>query len=64
MNSIFKAATVGIGMVNDRIITHANDEMTRITGRTLEELLEKSTRVFYPSEEEYLAVGEKYYRQN
>ncbi len=63
MNSIFKAATVGIGMVNNRIITHANDEMTRITGRALEELLGKSTRIFYPTEEEYLAVGEKYYRQ-
>ncbi len=63
MNSIFRAATVGIGMIKDRVITHSNEELSRITGRPLEELLEKSTRILYPDEKTFLSVGENYYRQ-
>ncbi len=63
MNSIFKAATVGIGMVKDRVLTHVNEELGRILDRPLTELLGKSTRVLYPSEEIFQAVGKDYYRQ-
>ncbi len=63
MNSIFRAATVGIGMVKDRVLTHVNDELARIVGRTREELLGRTTRILYPSEEEFLSVGKEYYSQ-
>ncbi len=63
MNSIFKAATVGIGMVKDRVLTHVNEELGRIIGRPLTELLGNSTRILYPSEEIFQAVGKDYYRQ-
>ncbi len=63
MNSILRAATVGIGMVRDRVLVHVNDELTRITGYAAEELIGQSTRMFYPSKEVFTAVGESGYKQ-
>ncbi len=63
INGILRAATVGIGMVRDRVLVHVNDELTRITGYSAEELIGRSTRIFYPSEEIFLAVGENIYQQ-
>ena len=63
IGSIFRAANVGIGMVKDRVLTHVNDELARIVGRSPAELMGKKTRILYPSEEVFLAVGEDYCRQ-
>lgn len=56
--SIYKAAPVGIGVVDsERTISWANDHLTEMTGYSLEELRGMPARRLYPSEEEYLRVG-------
>jgi two-component system, cell cycle sensor histidine kinase and response regulator CckA len=53
---------VGILFVsNDRVIKRVNAEMLRISGYSHRELLGKTTRMFYASEEEYLENGRKNY---
>ena len=63
MESIFRAAPVGIGLVLSRVITKVNDRMCQILGRSSGELVGQSSRVLYASEEEYLRVGQEKYRQ-
>ncbi len=53
LQSIFRAAPVGIGMVSHRRITQANDQLCRMTGYTRDELIGRDSRVFYPSDEAY-----------
>jgi PAS domain S-box-containing protein len=57
MNSIFRAAPTGIGVVADRIFTKVNDKLCAMTGYSRDELVGRSTRNIYPSEEEYERVG-------
>jgi len=63
INSIFKAAPVGIGMVHDRIITQANDRLYEMVGRSAEELLHMNARILYPTDEDYEYVGQAKYDQ-
>ncbi|MFZ5572134.1 MAG: PAS domain S-box protein [Thermodesulfobacteriota bacterium] len=63
LNSIFKSAPIGIGMVVDRIITQANDRLCEMTGFASGELIGRSARMLYPSDEEYEFVGREKYRQ-
>jgi PAS domain S-box-containing protein/putative nucleotidyltransferase with HDIG domain len=63
LQSIFRAAPVGIGMVVDRVIQEANQTVCNITGYTQEELLGKHSRFLYPSQEEYDWVGSEKYNQ-
>ncbi len=56
--SIYRAAPVGIGVVNaERTITWANDHLAEMTGYSLKELTGMPARQLYSSEEEYLRVG-------
>ena len=61
IESIFKAAPVGIGMVSDRFIVEANDRLCEMTGYTKEEMIGQSSRILYPSDEEFHRVGEVKY---
>jgi PAS domain S-box-containing protein len=61
--SIFRAAPVGVGMIVNRVIQEANDELCRMTGYSREELIGRSTRMLYPSEEEFEFVGTEKYRE-
>ena len=63
LSSILRAAPMGIGVVNDRTITDVNDVVCKITGYTRQELLGKSARMLYPTEEEFIRVGELKYRE-
>jgi PAS domain S-box-containing protein len=63
IQSIFRAAPVGIGMVVNRIITEANDTLCRMTGYSIEEIIGKSARILYPSDEDFEYVGSAKYRQ-
>jgi len=63
IQSIFRAAPVGIGMVVDRIITEANDTLCRMTGYSSDELIGQSSRILYPSNKEFEFVGVEKYRQ-
>ena len=61
--SILRVAPIGIGLVVDRVLREVNDELCRMIGCSPEELLGKSARVLYPSDEEYEFVGKEKYRQ-
>ncbi|SFM85235.1 PAS domain S-box protein [Methanolobus profundi] len=63
MKSIFKAAPVGIGVVSNRILTEVNSKICEMTGYEPEELIGSSSRILYPSNEEYEYVGSEKYRQ-
>jgi len=63
MRSIFRAAPVGIGLVSNRIILDANEQLCRITGYSRDEMLGKSARILYPTDEDYEFVGREKYRQ-
>lgn len=63
MRSIFRAAPVGIGIISDRMIQDVNDRICQITGYSKDELIQKSARVLYPTQEEFEYVGNEKYRQ-
>jgi PAS domain S-box-containing protein len=63
MRSIFRAAPIGIGVVVDRVFKDVNQRFCDLTGYTREELINKSARMVYSSEEDYQFVGREKYRQ-
>ncbi len=63
LRSIFRAAPTGIGMVCDRVIQQANERLCKITDYTREELLGKSARILYGTDEEFEYVGREKYAQ-
>jgi PAS domain S-box-containing protein len=63
LKSIFRAAPTGIGMVCDRVIQQANERLCNITGYTREELLGKSARILYGTDEDFEYVGRVKYAQ-
>ena len=63
LSSIFRAAPVGIGMVINRVLQEANDNLCRMTGYSPEELLGQDAKMLYPGQEEYDYVGQVKYRQ-
>ncbi|WP_342304261.1 PocR ligand-binding domain-containing protein [Methanolobus sp. ZRKC5] len=62
IKSIFKAAPIGIGVVTDRIITDVNTLVCKMSGYSAKELIGTSSRIFYPTQEEYEYVGKVKYR--
>ncbi|THB78473.1 MAG: PAS domain-containing sensor histidine kinase [Desulfobacteraceae bacterium] len=63
IESIFRSAPTGIGVVSNRIITKVNDRVVSISGYSQEELVGKNARFLYPDETDYNYVGEEKYRQ-
>ncbi|MCM2284991.1 MAG: PAS domain S-box protein [Desulfobacula sp.] len=63
METIFKVAPIGIGVVKDRIVFEANDFLCRMIGYPREALIGQSSRILYPSDEDYDFVGKEKYRQ-
>ena len=63
INSIFRVAPTGIGVVIDREIMDVNTRMCEITGYTKKELIGKNARFLYPSDKEYEYVGTEKYGQ-
>ena len=63
LRSIFRAAPTGIGMVCDRVIKQANGRLCEMLGYSREELLGKSARILYPTDEDFEYVGREKYAQ-
>lgn len=63
LDSVFRVAPIGIGVVIDRVIVEANLKLAEITGYSQDELTGMNSRSLYPSEEEFVYVGEEKYRQ-
>ena len=63
MQSVFRVAPTGIGVVKDRILLDVNPRVCEMTGYSKEELVGKSARIFYPTQEDFEYVGTEKYRQ-
>ena len=63
LQSIFRAAPVGIGLVSNRILLDVNNRLCQMTGYRREELVGRNARLLYPTQEEFDRVGREKYRQ-
>ncbi len=63
LDSVFRAAPIGIGLVSDRVILEVNDRLCAMLGYNREELVGKNARMLYPSDKEYEFVGKEKYAQ-
>lgn len=63
LDSLFRAAPTGIGIVSGRTLVDVNEHICKMTGYTREELLDQSAAVLYPEEADYRYVGEERDRQ-
>lgn len=63
LRSVFRAAPVGVGLVANRVIKGANKRLCAMTGYTKAELMDRSARMLYPTDEEFIYVGVEKYRQ-
>ena len=62
LQSILQAAPIGISFGERRTPKWVNDRYQEMTGYGREELEGHSTRILYDSDEEFLRVGEEFYR--
>ena len=63
LRSIVRAAPIGIGMLIKRTFLEVNQRFCEMTGYAREELVGRSSRMIYPSDEEYELVGREKNRQ-
>ena len=61
IQSIFRSAPVGIGLVRNRILSRVNERLCDMIGYTQKELLGQSARILYPKQEDYDLVGKDKY---
>ncbi|WP_457575909.1 PAS domain S-box protein [Desulfomarina sp.] len=62
LQSIFRSAPTGIGVVIDRIIQKVNEKICAMTGYTREELIGQSALILYPHKEDFDYVGRTKYK--
>ena len=63
LDSILRVAPTGIGVVRERVIVEANPRLCEMTGYAREELIDRSARMLYPTQEAFEWVGDEKYRQ-
>jgi PAS domain S-box-containing protein len=61
LESIFRSAPAGIGVVANRVVTEANERLCEMTGYTREELLGRNALMLYATQEEFERVGQVKY---
>ncbi len=57
LEGILKVAPTGIGLLKDRFFVWVNEQMLILTGYLNEEILGKSSRMIYESDEEFQRIG-------
>jgi two-component system, cell cycle sensor histidine kinase and response regulator CckA len=62
IESIYRASPAGMGIVAERVFVEVNGKLCEMSGYSSAELLGQSTRVLYPSEEEFERVGTSGFR--
>jgi PAS domain S-box-containing protein len=63
LRSIFRVSPVGIGVAENRVFLEVNNRFCQMTGYSEGELVGKSVRMLYSSEEAFNNVGVEYIRQ-
>jgi PAS domain S-box-containing protein len=63
LQSIFKSAPIGIGLLIDRVFIRVNEQFCLMTGYSEEEIVGKNAHFLYYSHEEYERIGEEKYDQ-
>jgi len=63
ISSIFRSAPVGIGSVVNRVLIKINNRLCEMTGYDETELIGQSSRMLYPSDEDFEFVGREKYVQ-
>ena len=61
LRSVFRAAPIGIAFISGRIIMSANQSLCELTGYSEEELVGKSARQLYETEQEFEQAGRDLY---
>ncbi|MDG4550173.1 MAG: PAS domain S-box protein, partial [Candidatus Contendobacter sp.] len=61
--SLYRAVTVGIGRVANRVFLEVNDHLCQMLGYAREELIDHSSRLLYLSQEEFDSTGKDLYEQ-
>ncbi|MBD3321425.1 MAG: PAS domain S-box protein, partial [Chitinivibrionales bacterium] len=63
VQSIFRAAPVGIGLVAERVLLKVNDTVCTMLGYSPDELIGRDARILYPTNDDYDYVGSEKYGQ-
>jgi PAS domain S-box-containing protein len=63
LNSIFRVAPVGIGVVSNRVFKFVNDRLCEMIGYSEEELIGKNSAILYQNQKEHERVGRIKYNQ-
>ena len=63
LESIFRAAPVGMGLVSRRIILEVNPTLCQMTGYSPADLCGRDARLLYLDDHDYARVGKEKYRQ-
>lgn len=63
LETVLSAAPIGIGVVVDRVFQEVNDFFCEMTGYSREELIGQSSRVVYPSDDDFDGVSKYKYAQ-
>ncbi|MBW1792809.1 MAG: PAS domain S-box protein, partial [Deltaproteobacteria bacterium] len=63
LQSIFRSAPIGIGLVVNRTFQWTNDRLSEMCGYTADELKGQTARMLYISDEEFEWVGREKYKQ-
>jgi PAS domain S-box-containing protein len=63
ISSIFRSAPIGIGSVVNRVLSKVNSRLCKMTGYDEAELIGQSSRMLYPSAEDFECAGREKYAQ-
>lgn len=63
LRSILHALPIGVGVARNRVIIEANERLCDMLGYSSGEIIGKSARIFYPTDEDFEYVGREKYKQ-